>query len=78
MAPTTLLALAGMVIAYSTGFDHGTCFVDHGRNILLAAIITLAVAQVPPQRLMSLAWPSYGRGAMLVAVALFGFDSVSW
>ena len=67
------LALAGMVIMYSSGYDHGTRFVDHGRNMILAGLIMLAVAQVPPQRLMSLALPLYALGvALLVAVALFG------
>ena len=31
-----LLAGAGLVTMYSAGFDHGTRFVDHGRNMLLA------------------------------------------
>ncbi len=67
------LALAGMVIMYSSGYDHGTRFVDHGRNMILAGLIMLAVAQVPPQRLMSLALPLYALGVvLLVAVALFG------
>ena len=44
MATTTVLALAGMVIMYSSGYDHGTRFVDHGRNMILAGIIMLTVA----------------------------------
>jgi len=70
-----LLALAGigLVAMYSAGFDHGTRFVDHGRNMLLAAGILFVVAQVPPQRLMMLAVPLYSLGVcMLLAVALFG------
>ena len=68
-----LLALAGMVIMYSSGYDHGSRFVDHGRNMLIAAVIMFGVAQVPPQRLMSLAVPLYALGVvLLVAVALFG------
>ncbi len=67
------LAVAGMVIMYSSGYDHGTRFVDHGRNMALAGLIMLTVAQVPPQRLMSLAVPLYSLGVvLLVAVALFG------
>ncbi len=31
-----LLAGAGMVAMYSAGYDHGTRFVDHGRNMLMA------------------------------------------
>ena len=58
---------------YSAGFDHGTRFVDHGRNMLLALALLFLVAQVPPQRLMALAVPLYMVGvALLVATALFG------
>ncbi|WP_298827030.1 rod shape-determining protein RodA [uncultured Piscinibacter sp.] len=68
-----LLAGAGLLTMYSVGFDHGTRFVDHGRNMLIAFAILFIVAQVPPQRLMSLAVPLYVLGvALLVAVALFG------
>jgi len=68
-----LLAGVGLVAMYSSGYDHGTRFVDHGRNMLLAAGIMFVVAQVPPQRLISLAVPLYTLGvALLVAVALFG------
>ena len=68
-----LLACAGMVTMYSSGFDHGTRFADHGRNMLLAGFIMFVVAQVPPQRIMSFAVPIYVVGvALLVAVAMFG------
>ncbi|MEJ8854621.1 rod shape-determining protein RodA [Variovorax robiniae] len=68
-----LLGCAGMVTMYSSGFDHGTRFMDHGRNMLLAAFIMFVVAQVPPQRLMSFAVPLYTVGvALLIAVAVFG------
>lgn len=68
-----LLSAAGMLTMYSAGFDHGTRFADHGRNMLLAAAILFAVAQVPPHRLMALAVPLYAAGlALLVATALFG------
>ena len=68
-----LLAAIGMVTMYSVGYDHGTRFVDHGRNMLLAALLMFVVAQVPPQRLQALAVPLYGLGvALLVATALFG------
>jgi rod shape determining protein RodA len=68
-----LLACAGLLIMYSSGFANGARFVDHGRNMLLAGFIMFMVAQVPPQRLMALAVPLYTVGvALLVAVALFG------
>jgi rod shape determining protein RodA len=70
---TALLAAAGMITMYSAGFDHGTRFVDHGRNMLLALLIMFTVAQIPPQKLMGLAVPLYTIGvALLVATALFG------
>jgi rod shape determining protein RodA len=68
-----LLAGAGLVTMYSAGFDHGTRFVDHGRNMLLAGAILFAVAQVPPQQLQRLAIPLYAVGLLLlVAVAIPG------
>ena len=68
-----MLACAGMLTMYSVGFDHGTRFEDHGRNMLIAATIMFVVAQVPPQRLMAFAVPLYVLGvALLIAVAIFG------
>ena len=68
-----LLACAGLVIMYSSGYDHGTRFADHGRNMLIAGAILFVVAQVPPQRLMLFAVPLYVTGVLLlVAVVLFG------
>ena len=68
-----LLAFAGLLTMYSSGYDHGSRFVDHGRNMLLAGFIMFVVAQVPPQKLMIAAVPLYTAGvALLIAVALFG------
>jgi rod shape determining protein RodA len=68
-----LLAGAGLLTMYSAGFDHGTRFVDHGRNMLVAAAILFIVAQITPQRLMTLAVPLYVIGvSLLVATAVFG------
>ena len=67
------LAAIGLVTMYSAGFDHGTRFVDHGRNMLLALGVLLLVAQVPPQRLQQLAVPLYVVGlVLLIATALPG------
>ena len=61
-----LLACGGMLSMYSSGWDHGTRFEDHARNMFV-------VAQIPPQRLMALAVPLYTLGvALLIAVAVFG------
>ena len=68
-----ILACIGLLTMYSSGYDHGTRFVDHGRNMLIAGFIMFVVAQVPPQRLMSLAVPLYVLGVtLLIAVAVFG------
>ncbi|MEO7152310.1 MAG: rod shape-determining protein RodA [Burkholderiaceae bacterium] len=68
-----LLGGAGLVTMYSAGFDAGTRFVDHGRNMLLALGVLFLVAQVSPQTLMKLAVPLYTFGvALLVAVAVMG------
>ena len=80
LAAVLLLAGLGLTIMYSSGFDHGTRFVMHGRNMLLAAAIMFVVAQAPPQRLMRLAVPVYTVGVLLlVAVALLAILAVlSW
>lgn len=68
-----LLACGGLVTMYSVGFDHGTRFSAHGRNMVLAAAVLFTIAQVPPQRLMALAVPMYTVGVvLLLGVALFG------
>jgi rod shape determining protein RodA len=68
-----MLVCAGLLTMYSSGYDHGTRFGDHGRNMLIAGAILFMVAQIPPQRLMSLAVPLYVVGVtLLVAVAVFG------
>jgi len=68
-----LLAAAGLLTMYSAGYDHGTRFVDHGRNMLLAAGVMFIVAQLSPQRLAQLAVPLYVLGvALLIGVELFG------
>jgi rod shape determining protein RodA len=68
-----ILAAFGLMTMYSAGFDHGTRFADHGRNMLIALALLFLVSQVPPQRLMELAVPLYAIGvALLIATALFG------
>jgi len=68
-----LLACAGLLTMFSSGYDHGTRFLDHSRNMLIAGFIMFVVAQIPPQRLMALAVPLYVLGVtLLIAVAVFG------
>ena len=63
-----LLAIAGLITMYSAGWDSGTRFVDHGRNMLLALLVLFAVAQIPPQTLMKLAIPLYIAGVVLLVM----------
>ncbi|TSE20115.1 Peptidoglycan glycosyltransferase MrdB [Tepidimonas alkaliphilus] len=68
-----LLALIGQVVMVSVAWDIEGRAWDHARNLLIAAIVMLAVAQIPPQRLQALALPSYAVGVvLLVAVELVG------
>lgn len=73
LAAVLLLCMLGLTTMYSVGFDHGTRFVDHARNMLIALCVVFVVSHIPPQRLMSLAVPLYVAGVtLLVAVELFG------
>ncbi|MFO1218519.1 MAG: rod shape-determining protein RodA [Burkholderiaceae bacterium] len=65
-----VLAAAGLLTMYSAGFDHGTRFVDHGRNMLIACLLMLVIAQIPPQKLMGLAVPLYVVGVVLLLLIL--------
>jgi rod shape determining protein RodA len=68
-----LLCAAGLLTMYSAGYDNGSRFADHGRNMLLGLGVLVLVAQVPPQRLMALAVPLYTVGvALLIATAVVG------
>ena len=68
MLAITLLAAIGLATMYSAGFDHGTRFVDHGRNMLIALAVLFVVAQVPPHKLQRLAVPLYIAGIVLLLV----------
>ena len=73
MLAIAVLASIGLVTMYSAGFDHGTRFVDHARNLGIGLAVAMVIAQVPPQRLLALAVPLYTAGVLLLlAVALFG------
>ena len=73
LAGFAMLAALGMLIMYSSGYDHGERFFDHGRNLLLALFIMFAVAQVPLPLIMRAALPVYMVGiVLLLAVAAFG------
>ena len=70
-----LLASLGMLIMYSSGYDHGERFNQHGRNLLLAVGIMFFVAQLSLPTIMRFALPVYLVGLLLlVAVALFGIS----
>jgi rod shape determining protein RodA len=73
LVAAALLASMGLLVMYSAGFDHGTRFVSHARNMALGLIVLFVVAQLPPRRLLELAVPLYALGvALLVATAWFG------
>ncbi|HOL38137.1 MAG TPA: FtsW/RodA/SpoVE family cell cycle protein, partial [Rubrivivax sp.] len=68
-----MLCAIGLVSMYSAGFDDGTRFADHGRNMAIALAVLFVTAQVSPHRLQKLALPLYVVGlALLVATALPG------
>ena len=73
VACVLVLMALGLVTMYSAGFDHGSRFVDHARNMVLALLLMLVVGQVPPQRLAAMAVPLYTVGVLLLlATAMFG------
>jgi rod shape determining protein RodA len=61
-----LLAGIGLVVMYSVGYDHGTRFEDHGRNMLIALLVLVVATHFSPQRLMSLSVPLYALGVLLL------------
>lgn len=68
-----LLAAIGQVVMYSVAYDIPGRYLDHLRNLLIAAGAMLMVSQIPPQRLQALAVPAYVAGVvLLIAVELFG------
>jgi rod shape determining protein RodA len=68
-----LLAAAGLLTMYSAGFDHGSRFSGHAKNMLLGLVVLFVAAQISPQRLMALAVPLYVAGlGLLVATAVMG------
>ena len=69
-----VLAGAGLLTMYSSGFANGARFVDHGRNMLIAGFIMFVVAQIPPQRLMAFAVPIYTVGLALLVAPLRSLD----
>jgi rod shape determining protein RodA len=68
-----LLLCISMTAVYSAGFDFPGRFQMHMRNIVVAFVAMVLIAQVPPQRLMQAAVPLYVLGVtLLIAVAMFG------
>ncbi|XHS79636.1 rod shape-determining protein RodA [Burkholderiaceae bacterium UC74_6] len=63
----------GLMCMYSAGYDNGTRFPDHLRNMVLCLGVIFVVAQIPPHRFMAFAIPLYSIGVtLLIATALFG------
>ncbi len=73
MIAVLLTCAIGLVTMYSAGYDYGTRFTDHARNMALAFGVLFVAAQISPQNLMRVAVPLYTVGlALLVATAVFG------
>ncbi|HEY4080762.1 MAG TPA: rod shape-determining protein RodA [Burkholderiaceae bacterium] len=67
------LMVLGLICMYSAGYDNGTRFPDHARNMVLCIGVIVLVAQIPPHRVMAFAIPLYTIGVtLLIATALFG------
>jgi rod shape determining protein RodA len=70
-----LLAGVGLLTMYSVGFDFGSRFTDHARNLGIAIGVMLLFSQIPPHRLQLLGPPLYAVGVLLlIAVAWFGIS----
>jgi rod shape determining protein RodA len=75
LAIILFMAALGLTTMYSVGFDHGSRFAQHSRNMLIGAGVMLVFSQIPPQRLMSLALPVYLVGVvLLVGVEVAGIE----
>jgi rod shape determining protein RodA len=72
------IGLAGLSLlaVYSASHEEPERFFNHLRNLIVAAFIMLALAQIPSTWLQKVAIPLYSLGLLLlVAVALFGDTS---
>ena len=68
-----LIAAISVLTMYSAAYDFPGRFEGHLRNLLLAAFVMWAAANVPPSWMMRSAVPLFVLGlALLVGVALFG------
>jgi rod shape determining protein RodA len=73
MIAVLLICAIGLVTMYSAGYDYGTRFADHARNMALAFLVLFVAAQISPQNLMRVAVPLYSVGlALLLATAVMG------
>ena len=73
MIAVLLICAIGLVTMYSAGFDYGTRFTDHARNMAIAFGVLFVAAQISPQNLMRVAVPLYTLGlTLLVATAVMG------
>ena len=73
MIAVLLICAIGLVTMYSAGYDYGTRFADHARNMSLAFLVLFVAAQISPQNLMRVAVPLYSVGlALLLATAVMG------
>ncbi len=67
------LMLLSLFVQYSAGDADNAHLLMHAMNLLVAVLVMVLVANIPPQYLMSLAVPLYAAGILaLLGVALFG------
>ena len=70
-----LLSTLGLLAMYSAAFEMPGRFELHVRNLLIAAAVLFVVAQIPPQRWLTLAVPLYVIGLLLLlAVEWVGIE----
>lgn len=70
-----LLCTLGLTTMYSVGYDFGSRFADHVRNLAVALCVMAVFSQIPPHRLQAFAPPLYALGVvLLLAVAAVGIS----
>jgi len=73
LAALSATLLFGLAILYSASAQDLDRVLSQGVSLLVALAVMWALANVPPQHLMRIAWPAYVLGLLLLlGVALFG------
>ncbi|ABI59832.1 MULTISPECIES: rod shape-determining protein RodA [Nitrosomonas] len=73
LAGIFLLMLTGLIVLYSATGGSSARVISQLINMVVAYVVMWVVANIPPQRIMRMAFPLYVLGiVLLIAVALFG------